>query len=516
MTQIVMCGALQVNVQKIQRIPNQTGESFSNHVLFDMRCRVELFVWGEGGTKHPDFRIFHESRDAKITRSSQRDSLTAHVQLSTPFVVDVDLFQKRKGIHKQFLRTRIVFNNLQDQIEFYLWLLQGSRISYLTSYVELEGGSCNIMKGCSFTAECLLEVHHQSHFGIPPGVLAGIEEELVEACIILDLTWGVGKNEPIDDTVRSGSQEASGSRPRDDNAHLGDTWIVTTGTCEQSIQERHSEKLQGGPQNEHEKGSPAAISLRNHLPCTSEDSSGNQEQVLSRLKRSAAPSSGSHESVTHPDETEDQNMTQNALLSPKVTKELSTSEDALVASREKERHTAAKETPPSLLNHAALPDARKLTGVRMPMPMPTTRRLRKVPAVPPGIKLYRTKTKRPLIEGEEISDSDEEPDEPWIKLLHNRQLDRYKHLWNGPELEFVKAFDEHMRRERPGAFYYVGDSLKRFALARGAWLLEDGGRRMAFAKELVGLNVRGVIDVVVVAECNTIVNAFISEDIPRK
>lgn len=141
--------------------------------------------------------------------------------------------------------------------------------------------------------------------------------------------------------------------------------------------------------------------------------------------------------------------------------------------------------------------------------IPAARKVHRVPKAPAGVRLYRTTSKRMLEEGEEVSNSDECPDEPWLDIMHERQL--YPLIRNLPkaEREFLIAFDRHMSRERLAAECYLPGCLTRFACANRKWLSANGGERQrALAKEIAGLQSRGVVSATVLVECMNIINSL--------
>ncbi|KAF2840397.1 hypothetical protein M501DRAFT_1030616 [Patellaria atrata CBS 101060] len=83
---------------------------------------------------------------------------------------------------------------------------------------------------------------------------------------------------------------------------------------------------------------------------------------------------------------------------------------------------------------------------------------------------FRTSTKRVLVEGEILEESDDDIDEEWIKLRRNVIVKDY------PIPEYAKRFmirwDNHFMAERVHADAYVSDSLVRFIRQNRNWLGE--------------------------------------------
>lgn len=92
----------------------------------------------------------------------------------------------------------------------------------------------------------------------------------------------------------------------------------------------------------------------------------------------------------------------------------------------------------------------------------------KVPRAPPGITFYRTVTKRALVEGEYVSESDDDIDMSWIKQRRTGETSDP----NMPEeaKAFIKVFDDYLEDERLTADLHLGDALVRFADKHSGWL----------------------------------------------
>lgn len=86
-----------------------------------------------------------------------------------------------------------------------------------------------------------------------------------------------------------------------------------------------------------------------------------------------------------------------------------------------------------------------------------------VPQIP-GITLYRNISKRPLVAGEYLSESDDDVDLYWLE--QRQQLRKFDDLSETAQV-FVKLYDEHMRNEEVQADLYVPDALVRFCRRHG-------------------------------------------------
>jgi hypothetical protein len=95
-----------------------------------------------------------------------------------------------------------------------------------------------------------------------------------------------------------------------------------------------------------------------------------------------------------------------------------------------------------------------------------------VPKAPPDVTFFRSISKRPLQEGEYISESDDEVEMEWIQLKKEAQLDTDQNIPE-PSKRLVRIFDRHMSDERLADDYHVGDALVRFVRTKSLLLWED-------------------------------------------
>ncbi|ORY01510.1 hypothetical protein BCR34DRAFT_592239 [Clohesyomyces aquaticus] len=114
----------------------------------------------------------------------------------------------------------------------------------------------------------------------------------------------------------------------------------------------------------------------------------------------------------------------------------------------------------------------------------------KVPSIPEGLRLHRTVTKRPLQPGEEVYESDNEPDTTWLDLKKKAII------INDPDIPekakiFINAYDAHMRKEGVHGDVHVGDALYRFIHSKGDWIIDTdlGPELVMKSKELFEDNI---------------------------
>ncbi|KAJ4369593.1 hypothetical protein N0V83_005355 [Neocucurbitaria cava] len=95
-----------------------------------------------------------------------------------------------------------------------------------------------------------------------------------------------------------------------------------------------------------------------------------------------------------------------------------------------------------------------------------------VPAAPPGITFFRSSSKRPLREGELISESDDEVDTTWVELRKTAEDQKNKGISNTAR-RFLNVFDKFMGDEHLQSDIHASDALVRFAREKGAWLWQE-------------------------------------------
>jgi hypothetical protein len=97
----------------------------------------------------------------------------------------------------------------------------------------------------------------------------------------------------------------------------------------------------------------------------------------------------------------------------------------------------------------------------------------RVPKAPEGVTFYRQLTKRPLIEGEIVSDSDDDIDMEWLRLRTEQMLKDDAAL-PPQRKKFILLYNLHMREERLQGDCYVQESIVRFAMKNRDAVLKDG------------------------------------------
>jgi hypothetical protein len=100
------------------------------------------------------------------------------------------------------------------------------------------------------------------------------------------------------------------------------------------------------------------------------------------------------------------------------------------------------------------------------------RKTYRVPKAPPDVSFFRSISKRPLQEGEYISESDDEVEMDWVQQKKDAQMDADQNISEASK-RFLRIFDPYMREERITDDYHVGDALIRFVRTQAALWEEE-------------------------------------------
>lgn len=135
--------------------------------------------------------------------------------------------------------------------------------------------------------------------------------------------------------------------------------------------------------------------------------------------------------------------------------------------------------------------------------VPQLRKKHIVPDVP-GVVFYRTTSKQILRPGDEISDSDGELDDTWMKQSQRRDLKKLGH--DGVSLDFNELFNRHLDEEGPMSDTLTSDAIVRFA-RKWVDLLKDAKWKEKFAAKLKQLETRRILRHETVKYCLDLVEA---------
>ena len=138
---------------------------------------------------------------------------------------------------------------------------------------------------------------------------------------------------------------------------------------------------------------------------------------------------------------------------------------------------------------------------------PARKRFR-VPKAPRGIQFYRLAAKRPLVEGEMISESDDDIDEEWLQEKHSDTIDSFTDTLP-QEKRFMQRYDRHMLQEDTSSDLHSGEALIRFCRLNKAWL-QIPTNKIEFHKKAAALKLQGSLSSSTILACSKIINSPIS------
>ena len=136
------------------------------------------------------------------------------------------------------------------------------------------------------------------------------------------------------------------------------------------------------------------------------------------------------------------------------------------------------------------------------IPAPDRKRF-PVPPAPDGLKFYRSVSKRPLLEGEEISESDDEIGESWLLQKHADVIRSFTDM-SLTEKEFICRYDRHMLTENLSSHVHFREALIRFCRINRAWL-RTPDMNAEFHSNLAKLLLQGVIQIHLVRDCEAVI-----------
>ena len=128
----------------------------------------------------------------------------------------------------------------------------------------------------------------------------------------------------------------------------------------------------------------------------------------------------------------------------------------------------------------------------------------RVPAAPNGLRFYRTTAKCPLIEGDYVSESDDDIDEEWLLEKHSDTIDSFTDTLP-QEKEFMQTYDRHMLQEDVSSDLHAGEALIRFCRANKSWL-QSASMRLEFCKKAAALKLQHALSSTVIRACLAIIN----------
>ncbi|MCJ1402333.1 hypothetical protein MMC11_005553 [Xylographa trunciseda] len=134
---------------------------------------------------------------------------------------------------------------------------------------------------------------------------------------------------------------------------------------------------------------------------------------------------------------------------------------------------------------------------------PPDRKKFAVPSAPPDIKFFRLTVKRPLQEGEYISESDDEMDESWLLQKHNDTIESFSDM-SQSEKRFIQLYDRHMLNENFSSNLHFREVLIRFCRLNRDWL-QGHDMNLEFHKNAARLLMQGLISPKLLRDCVRII-----------
>ena len=142
---------------------------------------------------------------------------------------------------------------------------------------------------------------------------------------------------------------------------------------------------------------------------------------------------------------------------------------------------------------------------KVPDLVPPVRKQFRVPAAPAGVKFFRLLAKRPLEEGEMLSESDDDIDEEWLLRKHADTIDSFSDTLP-EEKEFIQRFDRHMLREDVSSDLHASEALIRFCRLNRSWLRRRD-MRLEFHKKAAALKMQGTLSASTIRACCKIIDS---------
>jgi hypothetical protein len=150
-------------------------------------------------------------------------------------------------------------------------------------------------------------------------------------------------------------------------------------------------------------------------------------------------------------------------------------------------------------------------GDKVPdMPAATKRRFRVPKAPNQHTRFFRLTTKRPLVEGEMVSESDDDIDDEWILRKHEDTIDSFADITREEKL-FMQRFDRHMLSEDVSSDLHSSEAIIRFCRINGSWL-KTRSMRFEFHKKVATLRSQGCITFKTIWDCMKIID----DSVPKK
>ncbi|TAQ84309.1 hypothetical protein B7494_g7363 [Chlorociboria aeruginascens] len=106
--------------------------------------------------------------------------------------------------------------------------------------------------------------------------------------------------------------------------------------------------------------------------------------------------------------------------------------------------------------------------------------------------LYHTVSKRLLVAGEEIPDSDEEKDEKWLFQKHRDVILDFSDLTDD-EKDYLNRWNPFLMGQFLTSEIFLPDAILRFVEANKSWFCERRSRKVEFFKQMEAFMLRGIV-----------------------
>ncbi|KAJ8609658.1 hypothetical protein MRB53_038995 [Persea americana] len=139
-------------------------------------------------------------------------------------------------------------------------------------------------------------------------------------------------------------------------------------------------------------------------------------------------------------------------------------------------------------------------------PLPSARRPRfPVPAANPPTTFFRTESKRAMVVGELLSESEDDIDESWLRLRHRDIIEANDEI-TSLEKNFLKKWDDYMIKESLSGDRYVPDAMLRFC-DKHKYTLRNKDIQRVFVRWAVELEEMGVVQGDMIVRCLEVIDS---------
>jgi len=139
----------------------------------------------------------------------------------------------------------------------------------------------------------------------------------------------------------------------------------------------------------------------------------------------------------------------------------------------------------------------------MPPSSPSNNRKRRTFKAPANGEFYRSRSKRRIRPGEELSESEDDVSEDWLMKKHEEQLEDFADC-TLREIRFMKLYDRFINQQNLQGYKYLPESLVRFAHSHKEAIQSEGLRQEFYKfllnqkqyKRINNMQVKSIISVI--------------------